>query len=162
VLKVISFPFSGFNVLQSGIQTALGIDLTHELSHDFDTTDPINPTDKHIVLIRGFEMAVDDWHKDQGGDFIKFRDSKSAYFDRFIEKWVNTTEVPNRLTITYLDLVDNTMNTIIRACRFITDSQLSDTAIDKLRVHIYGERPETGFKIAETPLSLIDASHTVD
>ena len=88
MLKVISFPFCGFPILNEGIKCALGVDLSKNLTFDEHNTEPIEG--KSIVLIRSFELALEDWYNPALGDFQTFRDSKVEYFDNFMAKWVNS------------------------------------------------------------------------
>jgi RNA processing factor Prp31 len=140
---------SGFQILNDGIKATLGVDLSPELTFDHEGTEAIDPNDKHLVLIRGFELAIEDWYKPEFGEFTEFRDSKSDYFDSFMAKWVNSQEVPNRLTITYLDLVTDTLQTILTAYRFITGSQINETDLERLTAWQKANKSLNRLKIAE-------------
>jgi hypothetical protein len=64
-------------------------------------------------------------------------------------KWVNSQEVPNRLTITYLDLVTDTLQTILTAYRFITGSQINETDLERLTAWQKANKSLNRLKIAE-------------
>lgn len=135
MLKIISFPFSGFPILNEGIKVALGVDLSKNLTFDENGEEEI---DKCIVLIRSFELALEDWWQPALGDFQTFRDSKVDYFDNFMAKWVNS-QIPNRLTLTYLDLTSDTLNAILKAYGFITSVQMPQKALDDVRAWMKGK-----------------------
>ena len=94
--------------------------------------------DKCIVLIRSFELAIEDWYNPDFGDPKAFRDSKVDYYDRFMSKWVNC-QMDNRLTLTYLDLTSDTLNAILKAYGFITGVQMPEKALDDVRAWMKGK-----------------------
>lgn len=154
--KIVSFPRSGHHLLVRGLQSALQNEMvycepyksTHHMdvcsftnvqkSHDFDLTEPINPELHYIVQIRGFELAVESWYKvaqaeGYQGTLEDFRAEKSDYFDGFMAKWVNSI-IPNKIVISYHDLVTDKMNTLIKAYRHITDLELNDQRLNGIRL----------------------------
>ena len=151
---LVSFPRSGHHLLVRGLTEAAGHRLVYselykckhnmtncdyvnlQKSHDLELTDPINPDMNYIVLIRGFEMAIESWFNvNESEDFEQFRQSKLDYYDQFMEKWL-TNEVPNRLIITYADLIDNKKKTIMKA----SDHMGFDPDLDKVVMWEWRER----------------------
>lgn len=131
---LVTFPRSGHHLMVRGLTEALGHRLVYsenyhcahnmsnceyvnlQKSHDFDDQ-PVDPQANYIVMIRGFELAVESWYVTHPRDetFEAFRQRKQDYFDRFLSKWV-APDLPNRLLITYHDLVDNKLDCVRRAC----------------------------------------------
>lgn len=154
--KIVSFPRSGHHLLVRGLQSVLSNELVYcepyqsvhhmdvspftnvQKSHDFDLTEPINPELHYIVQIRGFELAVESWYEaalKEGyeGELHDFRAEKSDYYDGFMEKWVNSI-IPNRLTISYHDLVSEKVKTLITAYRHITDLPMTEDRLFRINV----------------------------
>lgn len=130
-------------------------------SHDFDLNDPIDPELTYIVQIRSFELAVESWFKLAKGEgyastFEDFRKEKSDYFDGFMEKWVNSKDIPNRLTIPYHDLVTERMSTAIKAYRHITDLTLDENRLSLIRQWSDCESAHKPTKAIEPKLSLFN------
>ncbi len=144
--KIITFPRSGHTLLTQGLMWVFQDEIVYcepykskhtmdvcqwtnvQKSHDFDLTDEIDPNMNYIVQIRGFELAVESWYKMAVAEgltqtFDEFRQSKSDYFDGFMAKWVSS-QMPNRLVVTYNDLVSDKVNTMVRVFRHITDRPL--------------------------------------
>lgn len=135
--RLVSFPRSGHHLLVRGLTEALDHKLVYseyyncvhnlntceyvnlQKSHDFND-EPIDPEGNYIVMIRGFELAVESWYESQPREisFEEFRDSQQPYFDSFMEKWV-LPEMNNRLLINYHDFVDNKIKTVVAAARFM-------------------------------------------
>ena len=152
---LVSFPRSGHHLLVRGLTEAANHRIVYsemynsahnmnncdfvnlQKSHDFDLTDPIDPELNYIVLIRGFELAVESWFREsEANDLELFRQSKTEYFDGFMAKWVNDHSVTNRIVISYHDMVDAKMNTVVKAAHsmgFVPD-------IDKLRRWEHSEK----------------------
>lgn len=175
--KVVCFPRSGHHLLIRGLQAGLQNEMvycepyksTHTMdvcpftnvqkSHDFDLNDKIDPDLTYIVQIRSFELAVESWFKLAKGEgyastFEDFRKEKSDYFDGFMEKWVNSRDIPNRLTIPYHDLVTERMATAIKAYKHITDLKMDDNRLEGIRMWADCESSRKPFKVPEIKLSL--------
>lgn len=140
---LVSFPRSGHHLSVRGLQAAMNHQIVYsefyrskhnmdncdcvnlQKSHDFDMALPIREDYNYIVLIRGFELAVESWYKlsaPEGIDLETFRDEKKEYFDKFMEKWVsspNFDDSPNRLVVSYHDLVDKKIETVAAMARFM-------------------------------------------
>ena len=153
---IVSFPRSGHHLLVRGMLAAMPEQIVYsefyksahntmncefvnlQKTHDLELETPINPDAHYIVQIRGFELAVESWYKlakSEGydGDFETFRDSKSEYFDRFMEKWVNNHDIPNKLVIPYHDLVSSKSASVINALRFMGFEDIQPHQLDALR-----------------------------
>jgi hypothetical protein len=154
--KIITFPRSGHHLLVRGILTALpeyavysevyksphNMDncefVNLQKTHDFDLDEPINPDLQYIVQIRGFELAVESWHKllvrneSYSGSFEDFRKEKTEYYDRFMEKWVNNPTFTNRLIIPYHELVADKKNTLINVIKYLGVTELTEDIIKNI------------------------------
>ena len=143
--KLVSFPRCGHHLLVRGLQWALEGKLVYsnyynskhnfetspyvnlQKSHDFNTDEPISEDYHYIVLIRGFELAVESWHKalKPPMNLANFRNSKLQYYDDFTEKYV-TNIPPNGIVIPYNDLVTSKVDTLIRAIEHIYPEPLTE------------------------------------
>ena len=143
--KLISFPRCGHHLLVRGLQWALQGKLIYsnyynsnhnvsncefvnlQKSHDFDLDEPISENYHYIVLIRGFELAVESWHKviQPPQNIEYFRESKLKYYDDFTEKWV-LPQIQNKIVLPYNDLVTSKIETILKAVNHISDQPIDD------------------------------------
>lgn len=133
--RLVTFPRSGHHLLVRGLTEALDHKLVYsefyetahnlancpyvnlEKSHDF-TDEPIDPDGNYIVMIRGFELAIESWYNstDRDVSLETFRNNQKQYFDDFLDKWVRS-EINNRLLINYHDFVDNKIKFVSLASR---------------------------------------------
>lgn len=141
--KLISFPRCGHHLLVRGLQWALQGKLIYsnyyESEHNFETCEYVNLQKSHdfnldesiqddlhyIILIRGFELAVESWYKSIGSEmpFEDFRDSKLKYYDDFTEKYVANPPA-NSIVISYNDFVSDKVNTVLKAVKHLTNKEL--------------------------------------
>lgn len=151
--KIISFPRSGHHLLVRGLQAALNEELVYcepyisehnmevspytnvQKSHDFNLDEPIDPSLKYIIQIRGFEQAIKSWYKieDLEQPFEEFYREKREYYDGFLSKWV-FGPVPNTLFVSFHDITTNKIPTVLKAIEHITDIQMDESRYLSLNV----------------------------
>lgn len=135
---IATFPRSGHHLLVRGLNVLLEgqmvysekytstFDITDPIcnvqkTHDFELDEPILPEHKHIVQIREFDDAISSWYNVQTehfgytGTLKEFAESKGAYYDGFLRKWM----LSGALIVPYNQLREDPAGWVIKAARYM-------------------------------------------
>lgn len=154
--KLVSFPRCGHHLMVRGLQWSLQGKLIYsnkynsvhnfdncdyvnlQKSHDFDLRDGFDEDYHYIVLIRGFELAIESWYLAAKDTFKidtsleMFRKQQLKYYDDFTAKWV-ATKKPNTIVISYSDFVSNKVDVMVKVTKFISDTDITPERMEWIK-----------------------------